>query len=512
MMATVIDALYVTLGLKAAGFIQGQKDTSAALKKVRDEAQTTGKDLEEFGKTGAQFFSNIKTEALGLLGVLAGTAGLGAALSKTADSLVALKSASISIGNISPQTLEAVNMAYNRRGASISAATDAMLEYAKAAEIARLGGDQTIRGNLVPIGGSIEDSPLTFLQKAQKYVQDHINDPNGGALIQQTLGRIGISRELIDAMIRIGTVANMNREIAKSIEEIGVATKDQIEAAGRLQAAFATLRQEMDHAGEVAVGWVGKWLGDPNHPETWKPNPYDAPQGGPDDPGPWERLKQWWLGGAPPVANQSLAPHQQAFLQSLSKPESGGSYYAANVGGKRVADLTDLSTFPSGPGHFGRYQFNAETWQEQARKLGLTDFSPGSQDRAAWELAFETYFKATGRSLEVDLRTRDHDQDIARILKGRWPSVPGGAQSSLPIGAANYGALTPGPAARSGAGAGGASTPPAGAAGGSGGATAPSLTVGSLNIYGVQDPHTMGAKASQALAAAWVNQFNRGLA
>lgn len=50
MAATVIDALLITLGLDTSDFRKGQKDVSDDLKKQREDAKKTAKEMAEQGK------------------------------------------------------------------------------------------------------------------------------------------------------------------------------------------------------------------------------------------------------------------------------------------------------------------------------------------------------------------------------------------------------------------------------------------------------------------------------
>lgn len=199
----------------------------------------------------------------------------------------------------------------------------------------------------------------------------------------------------------------------------------------------------------------------PNSP-LWRDIPHDqqlrypnspASRGGADDS--WAKKNMPWLFPATPnaMADQQMNPYQTGFLQALSQPESRGSYTIRNGG----SHITDFSAHPGpgfGPGGTssaaGRYQFTHGTWQEVAKELGLTDFSPQSQDRAAWHLAAREYRAKTGRDLMADLQAGGHEDQIAEALSGRWSSLPGGKHPQLTkqqwkdsLKARTQGALTP---------------------------------------------------------------------
>jgi len=94
---TVIDSLLVQLGLDAKPFQQGQAQTAAAMKKMKEDAAGTAKEMQASGKRAAEMFSAIKTEVLSLAGVLLGTAGIGA-LTATSAGLRQLGKDANSIG------------------------------------------------------------------------------------------------------------------------------------------------------------------------------------------------------------------------------------------------------------------------------------------------------------------------------------------------------------------------------------------------------------------------------
>jgi muramidase (phage lysozyme) len=131
-----------------------------------------------------------------------------------------------------------------------------------------------------------------------------------------------------------------------------------------------------------------------------------------------------------------------AFLDTLAGPESGGGYNKLYGGG----DFNGYADHPrqnipitSGPNMgkttsaAGKYQFLGPTWDEQKKKLKLPDFSPESQDAAAWDLASSTYNKATGGNLGHDLTNADGDliKKIAGLVSGKWTSMPGGIEQTV---------------------------------------------------------------------------------
>lgn len=158
-------------------------------------------------------------------------------------------------------------------------------------------------------------------------------------------------------------------------------------------------------------------------------------------------------GEAPKVTPVSYSPEEQkgapglpdigkAWLGAVAGPESAGKYDVL-YGGTKFADLSAHpgANIPitSGPNKgktssaAGKYQFLKPTWEEQQKKLNLPDFSPGSQDAAAWNLSKEVYQAKTGGDLEADLAKADDAslQKIAGLMSGTWTSLPGGIEQGI---------------------------------------------------------------------------------
>jgi hypothetical protein len=75
-MATIIDALLVTLSLDIAGFKKGQGEADEALKKTKETTVKNAKDIEAKAKVAADSFKGMRREILGLLTAFAGVGAI----------------------------------------------------------------------------------------------------------------------------------------------------------------------------------------------------------------------------------------------------------------------------------------------------------------------------------------------------------------------------------------------------------------------------------------------------
>ncbi|MCM3903383.1 MAG: hypothetical protein ND866_16905, partial [Pyrinomonadaceae bacterium] len=146
-----------------------------------------------------------------------------------------------------------------------------------------------------------------------------------------------------------------------------------------------------------------------------------------------------------------IPPEGRALLDTIAGSESnypGKDPYRVIYGGR---ETSDLSRFPnvhvpitSGPNvgkttsAAGRYQYLTKSWNEAKNALGLPDFSPASQDKAAWWDAQRAYKSNTGRDLSEDLKIAGSDpqklQSIGRGLSTWWTSLPGGIEPNRSTG------------------------------------------------------------------------------
>ncbi|QHC34159.1 phage tail tip lysozyme [Komagataeibacter xylinus] len=105
-MATVIDALVVTLGLDPKGVKKGQKEADTSFSKVKTSAQNMGKGVDAAATSGAQALRTMSREALSFFAVLTAGKSLKAFVQDNTRSNVALGNMSRNLG-VSAQSLGA---------------------------------------------------------------------------------------------------------------------------------------------------------------------------------------------------------------------------------------------------------------------------------------------------------------------------------------------------------------------------------------------------------------------
>lgn len=255
-MPTVVDSLVVTLGLDPAKFKAGEGEVTAGLKRVRDESTRTGKEMEAAGKTAAQFFSQAKIEALGLIGTLVGAGGMLAFTQSATRSLAELGRTALNIGVAIPQ-LNAFQNVIERNGGSADSATASMKGLVDQIERFKVFGDPSVFKFLNPIGANINDSPLAIWQKFVEFADKHRNDP---ALVNLIGHGLGFDQGLINASLQIKGAADAARQLA---DEIGrVATPDMVHNATELQKAWEDLQHQAVFTGEAVLNNMSPALKD----------------------------------------------------------------------------------------------------------------------------------------------------------------------------------------------------------------------------------------------------------
>lgn len=189
-MATVIDALVVTLGLDAKAFKRGAAETDESLKHTRDESARTARDMEARGKQAAMFFSKVRNEALALLAVFTAGMGIKNFVSSTVESTASLARLSGNL-NMSAKDLAEWQLAAKNAGGSVEGITNQLKESAdQVAKFKRGMAAETLPA-FFQFGGKVDElkDGNTYLQARARIVADlYKTDRSRAALAANMMG------------------------------------------------------------------------------------------------------------------------------------------------------------------------------------------------------------------------------------------------------------------------------------------------------------------------------------
>lgn len=242
--ANVIDEFVVALGLDPTGFNSGQKKVLDDFKKLKQNAQQNAKDLEQEGKRGAEYFSHMKREALGLFAVVVGANGLKNFAETTVTSFAAMgRSAQLMGVNVSQ--LAAFQNMIVRNGGSAASARSELEALAKQMQEWKLTGSTANRGYFSLFGANPDDNPLAIMEKFAKWA------PTVSAQTANNVGSaIGLDPETISQMIK--GQRSFNDEMERS-RKLGVPSAEEIQKTQELQRAWFELRQAVTGDAQVLL-------------------------------------------------------------------------------------------------------------------------------------------------------------------------------------------------------------------------------------------------------------------
>lgn len=255
MAATVIDALLVTLGLDTSQFRKGQQEVSDDLKKQREDAKNTAKEMAEQGKKAASFFSSIKTELLALTGVTVTAGGLMSFVKSTTSGLMDLSIQSKALG-MSAKELDGWAKSAEAAGSSAEKISAALQGVQDAKQLAKVGVyDTPVQEAAIRLNSLTHDSfnirddsaQTTFrkiLESARK-----VTDPD---IRRQILQLVGID----DAINQRNQEGKFLTDVDRLTKSSGI-TDASTKGAKEFTAAWAELGQNLDTVkNQIYVGLI----------------------------------------------------------------------------------------------------------------------------------------------------------------------------------------------------------------------------------------------------------------
>lgn len=255
MAATVIDALLVTLGLDTSQFRKGQQEVSDDLKKQREDAKNTAKEMAEQGKKAASFFSSIKTELLALTGVTVTAGGLISFVKSTTSGLMDLSIQSKALG-LSARELDGWSKSAEAAGSSAEKISASLQGFQGAIQGARVGDySSSIFGGLAQLNALTGQNFDVWGQDASSLVKTSldalrkISDPN---LRRQ----VGLSLGFDDATLQRNQEGKFLPDVDRLTKSSGI-TDASTKGAKEFTAAWAELGQNLDTVkNQIYVGLI----------------------------------------------------------------------------------------------------------------------------------------------------------------------------------------------------------------------------------------------------------------
>lgn len=255
MAATVIDALLVTLGLDTSQFRKGQQEVSDDLKKQREDAKNTAKEMAEQGKKAASFFSSIKTELLALTGVTVTAGGLISFVKSTTSGLMDLSIQSKVLG-LSARELDGWSKSAEAAGSSAEKISASLQGFQGAIQGARVGDySSSIFGGLAQLNAltgqnfDVWGQDASSLAKTSLDALRKISDPN---LRRQ----VGLSLGFDDATLQRNQEGKFLPDVDRLTKSSGI-TDASTKGAKEVTAAWAELGQNLDTVkNQIYVGLI----------------------------------------------------------------------------------------------------------------------------------------------------------------------------------------------------------------------------------------------------------------
>jgi hypothetical protein len=238
-MPTIIDSLIVALTLDPAGFNKGRKETGDGFKKTRDEAASTGKELEIYGKRASTFFSSLRNEAVGLFLAFQGASSVTDFIKNMLVGDAATGRLAHNIG-MATSELSAWQLAVKATGGTVEDANGALEAMANAYQSYQLTGTTGMDADLRGLGVSLADLKNGPAQALLKMAE-------AGEKMDKTeffarLKRVGIPDSVINTLEK-GRAAT--EKLVAEKRRDGAATDADAEAAQKFQERLAELEAKI---------------------------------------------------------------------------------------------------------------------------------------------------------------------------------------------------------------------------------------------------------------------------
>ena len=211
-MATVVDALLVTLGIDASGFSQGVKQTEQGLNKVSEAGNRTQKDMDVVAKSIVSGFQRVRTEVLGLFALFTAGKGLKEFASSVTSSDAATGRLATSLG-MSTEALSSWQVAAERSGGTADGISSSIASLSADLEKFKLTGQMSddevnwfvrLGISVTDANGKVKQATDLFADFARKFPSLSPQERNlAGSIFHLDQGTINTLAQGIDKVTQL---------------------------------------------------------------------------------------------------------------------------------------------------------------------------------------------------------------------------------------------------------------------------------------------------------------------
>jgi len=243
-MASVIDALFITLGLDTKDYEKKRKEVDASLKKFGEASDKQTKLIAESGKKAAGAFSALKIEILGALAAFGMGAGFKAFIESSMNGQAAAGRMADALG-ISVQSMQAYKLMAAEMGESGDAAVGTLNKVAAGMAAARRGDVSFLsKANQYGAGLTLNDDVETTMSKLNRMAYA-IREKYGRQQAMGVLGEIGIG-DFLQQQQLMESPAKYAADYAEALRHGSGMTQQSIEQAKELQRQWAFFMRDME--------------------------------------------------------------------------------------------------------------------------------------------------------------------------------------------------------------------------------------------------------------------------
>jgi len=239
-MATVIDALVVTLGLDPKNFTKGQKEAAAAFIKTRQQAQKEGAAIEKAMDNAGQSLERLARNALKLFAIFTTGRAVKDFVSDITASDAALGRLAKSL-ETTPEALSSLGAAVSRSGGSADAAAGSFQKLADSYNEVKLTGRSATYEMLSRLQGAT-GKVIRFGKDTQQTIYDiadaakAMSEKSGVSFTMNLLAQAGMDPGTISLLLQGSAKLKEAQDKVRRLG--GVITKQDTENAQRFQTAL----------------------------------------------------------------------------------------------------------------------------------------------------------------------------------------------------------------------------------------------------------------------------------